>query len=102
MRGDARIPLTAVRRARVVEHPWEELRGRRSPGTRLSKRSAVGTWRFSGGKDFAAIHGRGPGLVVDLVGLEFARLVFSCAEAETVADWINDSAGAARERAGRN
>ncbi len=102
VRGDARIPLTAVRRARVVEAPWVELRGMRSPGTRLSKRSAVGTWRFSGGKDFAAIHGRGPGVVVELVGLDFARLVFSSSEAETVAAWINESAGAARLRAGRS
>ena len=52
---------------------------------------AVGTWRFPGGKDFVALHGRGPGVVVELVGLEFARLVFSSHDAEADATWIDAS-----------
>ena len=51
VRGDARIPLKNVWRARAVESPWEELRGIRSPGIDWPKRIAVGTWRFSGGKE---------------------------------------------------
>ena len=42
--------------ARAVEDPWAELRGIRSPGTGWPKRIALGTWRFSGGKDFVALY----------------------------------------------
>jgi hypothetical protein len=92
VRGDARIQLTAVRGARAVEDPWQELRGMRSPGTGWPRRIALGTWRFGGGKDFAAVYGKGPGVVVDLVGVDFARLVVSTKDAETVAAEIGRNA----------
>ena len=92
VRGDARIPLGAVRAARAVPDPWKELRGIRSPGTGWPGVIALGTRRFSGGKDFAAVYGKGPGVVVDLVGLEFSRLVVSTADAGTVAAEIERSA----------
>lgn len=84
--GDARIPLTAVRRAWAVDDPWVELRGVRAPGIRWGKRLAVGTWRFGGGKDFVALHRRRPAVVVDLMGVDFARLVVTTPEAEAFAD----------------
>jgi hypothetical protein len=90
--GDARIPLVNVWRARAVESPWEELRGVRSPGIGWPKRIAVGTWRFSGGKDFVAVHRKGPGVVVELAGVEFARLVVSTPNAEEVAAEIDRNA----------
>jgi len=89
VRGDAHIPLAAVRGARAVENPWKELRGIRSPGTGFPGVIALGTRRFSGGKDFAAVYGKGPGVVVDLAGVDFARLVVSTRDAEAVADEIN-------------
>ena len=61
--GDARIPLSAVRAVRTVDDPWAELRGMRSPGITLRKSLAVGTWRFPGGKDFVALHGRSRGVL---------------------------------------
>jgi hypothetical protein len=85
VRGDAHIPLTAVRRARAVESPWPELRGIRSPGTGWPRRIALGTWRFSGGKDFVAVYGKGPAVVVDLAGVDFARLIVSTRDADAVA-----------------
>jgi hypothetical protein len=94
VRGDARIPLTAVRRARAVADPWAELRGIRSPGTGWPRRIALGTWRFGGGKDFAAVYRRGPAVVVDLIGVDFARLIVSTPDAEAVAQEI-DRAGRA-------
>ena len=92
VRGDARIPLTAVRRARAVADPWAELRGIRSPGTGWPKRIALGTWRFSGGKDFVAVYRRRPAVVVDLVGVDFARLIVTTPAAEAVAKEINGAA----------
>jgi hypothetical protein len=92
VRGDARIPLDAVRAARVVDDPRAELRGERSPGTVLG-RTAIGSWGFPGGKDFVALHGRGPGVVVDLAGLEFSRLVYSSGDPEADVAWIAASAG---------
>jgi hypothetical protein len=86
--GDARMPVKAIVRARAVDDPWRELRGFRSPGTTWARRLAVGTWRFPGGKDYVALRGRGPGVVLDLDGLEFARVLVSAAEAESIAEEI--------------
>ena len=93
--GDARVPLVAVRSARAVPDPWAELRGIRAPGTGLSKVIALGTRRFPGGKDFAAVYGRGPAVVVDLAGVEFARLIVSTEDAEGIASEIESAARAA-------
>src|SRR5271154_7465217 len=90
--GDARIPLKNVRAARAVDKPWAELRGVRSPGTRLPHRMALGTWRFSGGKDFVALYGKKPGVVVDLYGVEFSRLIVSTPQAAEIALEIDRAA----------
>jgi hypothetical protein len=92
VRGDAHIPLKSVRGARAVEDPWQELRGIRSPGTGFPGLIALGTRRFGGGKDFAAVYGRKPGVVVDLVGVDFARLIVSTPHAEAVAAEIERNA----------
>jgi hypothetical protein len=91
VRGDAQIPLHSVRAVRTVDHPWAELRGIRSPGITLGKSLAVGSWRFPGGKDFVALHGRARGVVVDLTGLGFARILYSSEDAEADAEWIEAS-----------
>ena len=64
----------------------------RSPGLNWSKRVALGTWRFSGGKDFVAVYRKGPGVVVELAGVDFARLVVSTSGAEAVAAEIERNA----------
>ena len=74
--GDGRVPLTAVRSAYVSERPWNELRGLRSPGVRYPGR-AIGTWRWQHGRDFVALRGRGPAVVVELAGVEYTRLLVS-------------------------
>ncbi len=95
VRGDARVPLAAVRTARASNDPWGELRGIRMPGTGLPGRIALGTRRFSGGKDFVAVYGKGPAVVVELVGVEFSRLVVSSRGAELIAAEINEAVAAA-------
>lgn len=95
--GNARIPMRNVHRARSVNDPWAELRGSRWPGTRLRHSVAIGTWRFHGGKDFVAVYRSKPGVVVDLIGVEYSRLVVSVIDADALADGINRAATDARE-----
>ena len=60
---------------RSVDDPWSELRGIRAPGTGVPDVIAVGTRRGNFGKDFAAVHGKGPAVVVELEGADYERLV---------------------------
>jgi hypothetical protein len=76
-RGDVRVPLSLVSAIRVEERPWSALRGFRAPGTGLPGVLAYGTRLVTGGApDFAALHGRGPAVRVDLcAGAPFGRLL---------------------------
>jgi hypothetical protein len=91
--GDIRVPLAAVTAVRVVDHAWPEPRGLRAPGTGLPNVFAVGTHRGSFGKDFAAVHGKGPAVVVDLSDAEFGRLVVTTDDAAGTAAAITEAAG---------
>lgn len=83
--GDIRVAAAAVRDVRVSGDPWSELRGIRAPGTGLPGVIAVGTRRGSGFRDFAAVHGKGPAVVVELEDAEFDRLVVTQDDAEAAA-----------------
>ena len=91
--GDIRIPLSAVTAVRAVDDPWPELRGIRAPGTGLPNVIAVGTRRGNFGKDFAAVHGKGPAVVVDLAGAPYGRLVVTADDAAARATSIARAAG---------
>jgi hypothetical protein len=93
--GDGSVPLRAIRDVRATEDPWAELRGVRSPGINLRGVIALGTRRHSLGRDFVAVYGRGPAVVVDLAGVGYARLVISRHDAEYVADEIRSAAAEA-------
>lgn len=87
MHGNIKVPTSAVRAVRSVDDPWPELRGIRAPGTGLPGVVAVGTRRDTGDqKDFAAVHGKGPAVVVELAeGAEWGRLVVTEDDADQVA-----------------
>jgi hypothetical protein len=85
MHGDIRVPLAAVRAVRDVGDAWPELRGMRAPGTGVPQVIMVGTRRGDFGQDFAAVHGRGPAVVVELEGAEFSRLVLTSDDAPALA-----------------
>src|SRR5271154_481328 len=91
--GDIRVPLTRVTAVRSVDDPWPELRGIRAPGTGLPNVIAVGTRRGRFGKDFAAVHGKGPAVVVELEGAEYGRLVVTADDAAARASSIAQAAG---------
>ncbi len=90
---DVVVPLERVRSIRVSDDLWSELRGIRSPGTGLPGVIAVGTRRGSFGKDFAAVHGKGPGVVVELDGAEFDRLVVSVPDPAAVTRRVQHARG---------
>ncbi len=89
--GDIRVPLRGVTSVRVVDDPWPELRGMRAPGTGLSHVIAVGTRRGGFGKDFAAVHGKGPAVAVELEGCDFERLVVTLDDAARTVDTIRSA-----------
>jgi hypothetical protein len=92
-RGDLDAPLTAVTAVRAVDDPWPELRGMRAPGTGLPGVVAVGTRRGSFGKDFAAVHGKGPGVVVEFAGQKFRRWVLTVDDPAAVVASVASAAG---------
>ena len=77
LRGDVRVPWSAVRDVRLSEQPFRELAGMRAPGTGLPGVIALGTWRGRGRKDFVAIYRGGPAIVVTLEGAPWGRLLVS-------------------------
>ena len=91
--GDIRVPLSTLREVRSTADPWSELRGIRAPGTGVPGVVAVGTRRGGGHKDFAAVHGKGPAVVVELEGAEFDRLVVTEDDAPEAAAQLRHQAG---------
>lgn len=93
--GDIRLPRSSVREVRATEDPWSELRGIRAPGTGVPGVVAVGTRRGGGHKDFAAVHGTGSAIVVELEGADFDRLVVTEDDAVAAADELRRQVGLA-------
>jgi len=94
--GYVSVPLASIRLVRVSDDPWADLRGMRAPGTGLRRVIALGTWRHSLGRDFVAVYGKRPAVVVELAGERFARLVVSTRDAERVAGEVRDAAAEAQ------
>ena len=86
-------PLSSIAVVQAVTDPWPELRGIRAPGTGFPGVVAVGTRRGSFGKDFAAVHGKGPGVVVEMVGQEFQRWVLTVDDPDPVVARVSVAAG---------
>ena len=88
LRGDVVVPLAAVRSVRVSDAGQREVRGIRAPGTGFPGLISLGTYRRGGGvKDFVAVHGRQPVVVIELdaAASAFGRLVVSTPDAASVA-----------------
>jgi hypothetical protein len=85
LRRNISVPLASVRVVRVSDTPWSELRGIRVPGTGLPGVISLGTRRGPGIRDFTAVYGRRPALVVEMTGASFDRLVVTCADAAEAA-----------------
>lgn len=67
LHGDLHFPRSAVRATRIVDTPFAEIQGVRSPGTRVPGIMALGTWRRrGGGRDFVAVYRGERGIVVEV------------------------------------
>ncbi len=88
-RGNVRVPRSTITACRVSPNPWEELRGLRAPGTGIPRVISLCTRRGNGIKDFAAVYGTKPAVVIDLEGADFDRLVVTVSDPEAVAARIN-------------
>jgi hypothetical protein len=84
-RREVRVPLSSLQAVAADPDPWSALRGIRAPGTGIPGVVAYGVRRMTGSApDFAAVHGRGPAVRVEL-GPEapFSRLVVTVPDAES-------------------
>ena len=84
MRGDVRVPLSEVQAVTIDRDPWCALRGIRAPGTGLPGMVAYGVRRLTGDRpDFAAVHGHGPAVRVELgPRASFRRLIVTVRDPE--------------------
>lgn len=88
MRREVRVPLEAVRGVCTDEEPWCTLRGFRTRGAGVPGFVAYEVRRMTGDRpDFAALHGRGPAVRVELAPpAPYGRLIVTVADpAATVA-----------------
>ena len=64
---------------------WDQpIRGIRAPGFGLPRYGALGTWRHGGRKDFVSVRYGTPGVVLELTGQPYARLVVGVADPDGV------------------
>lgn len=83
-----RVPMANVVSVEPSEDMWGTLSGLRAPGTGFSGVIALGTWRYKGGKDFVAVY-QGKGVVVELAGAEWGRILVSSAAPYRLAERLN-------------
>ena len=77
-KGNVSVERTAISKVQLTDDAWTWLRGIHSPGTYIKGIAAMGTWRSTGGADFALIRRHRAGVVIDLEGhSEFERLVLT-------------------------
>jgi hypothetical protein len=68
------VPWEHIDRAEAVTNTWKHARGYRLTGS-IPGVALLGTMRFRGGRDFAAIRGTKPGILIEVHDEPFERLV---------------------------
>lgn len=83
--GDVVLDREQVREVRTVEAAWREVRGLRLPGSYWPGAFSFGSFRQRGGAWlFAACRGRRGGVLVELDGHRFQRIVVTTDDADAV------------------
>jgi hypothetical protein len=75
-----RIPKSELKSVGETQNPWarrEGMKGLRAPGTGIPGVIMLGTLRYKGGKDFAAVYGRRPVKVYEFKSGSFKRWIVS-------------------------
>lgn len=89
LRGDIVVPRDSIRSVRVALAPLDEVRGMRMPGTHVPGRVTLGSFRGRN-RLFAAAYNR-PGVVIELEGQAYGRLVVSVDDPQRVAADLDPS-----------
>ena len=97
-RGDVHVPLGSVTQIRTEKCPYELLRGLCRPGTGVPRRLAYGVRLWTGDRpDFAALHGPGPAVRVDLSNAApFGRLLVTVTDPGTAVATLEQGVKQAR------
>ena len=74
-----RVSLNAVTKVEFIDNLWSNkvLRGVRAPGTGIPYKVLLGTMRGRSYRDFTALKGRGPGVLITLSEGPFERWIFT-------------------------
>ena len=84
LHGDVSVPRSSVVGVHTVDDVMDEVRGWRGPGTGVPSTLMIGTLHYHGAKTFAVCHGHHRGVVIDLSGQDFERLLISVENADEV------------------
>lgn len=90
LKREVRVPLSSVRGVCADPDPWSALRGMRAPGTGIPGVVAYGVRRMTGDRpDFAAVHGRGPAVRVELTpDCQYRRLLVTVADPDATVEAV--------------
>ena len=82
LHSSPRVAISAVTKIEFVEKLWskEVLRGMRAPGTGIPYKVLLGTMRGRSYRDFTALKGRGPGVLITLSEGPFERWIFTLSQ----------------------
>jgi hypothetical protein len=75
LQGNFDIPWTDVVHAEASSDMWPRVRGWRLPGIGIPHVILVGPMRFRGGRDFCALLGTKPGVIVEMRTGPYRRLL---------------------------
>lgn len=82
--GDFTIPWDHVIHAEAVSDIWPRVRGWRWPGIGIPHVLLLGRMRFRGGRDFCALRGQAPGVVLELRDEPYDRLLATAPNARDI------------------
>ena len=81
---DFDVPWDRIVHAEAVTDMWPRVRGWRWPGLGIPHVVLIGRMRFRGGQDFCALNGTKPGVVLEVEGGPYARILATTANAARI------------------
>lgn len=88
LRGDVRVPRSAVTGVTVEPDGLAAVRGIRAPGLAIPARTKIGTWRGRGHRAFVCVRSGEPAVRITLSGTGDDELLVSTPEANDIAQHL--------------
>ena len=82
--GNFDIPWDDIIHAEAVSDMWPRVRGWRWPGIGIPHVILVGRMRYRGGRDFCALIGTKPGIVLELTNAPYERILATAPNAPQI------------------